>query len=87
MTHPKSSRITEAVRAGVNNAFSPELRSEALDTFSRYGIEAHEREIERVQLAIVIFCGGNMDKLAALVTEAKKYDTQVHKMIRRLLAE
>lgn len=37
----------------------------------RYGVEPHERECERVWLALVKLSGGDIGRLAALVEEAK----------------
>lgn len=72
MTQSKSDIISEAVMSAVSSAFTPELRSKALDILSEYGLGIHERETERVHLAVITLCGGNMDELKAWVAEAKK---------------
>ena len=39
---------------------------------SRYGSEAHEREAERVRLAILRLCDGQLERLADMVATAKQ---------------
>jgi len=65
-------KISEVVKAAVFNSFSADFQLETIDTLSRYGIEEHEREPDRVQLAILNLSEGDLDRLKDLVTEAKK---------------
>ena len=64
-------KLSEDVRAMVINTFSAEFHLDAIDALSRYGIDEHERESGRVQLAILSLCGGSLDRLKELVAEAK----------------
>lgn len=43
-------KISEIVKAAVFNSFSADFQLETIDTLSRYGIEEHEREPDRMQL-------------------------------------
>jgi hypothetical protein len=42
-----------------------------LAELDNYGLQSHEQEKERVQLAIIELCGGNRDKLVELIAIAK----------------
>lgn len=56
----------------VRRMFSPEQREAALRELGRYGTEPHEKEAERVRLAILDLSRGNLDELTRLVEAAKK---------------
>jgi len=61
-----------SVHAAVNGIFPPEQRDAALKELDRYGTEAHEKEPERVRLAVLDLSKGNLDELVRLVDAAKK---------------
>lgn len=63
--------IDERVSAAVERAFEPSLRAAALEELARYGVESYEREVARVQLAIVALAKGDLTKLRSLVGAAK----------------
>ena len=50
----------------------PAARENVRVELNRYGTEAHERESERVGLAILKLCEGRLDRLAELVNAAKR---------------
>ena len=50
----------------------PQLRREALSELQRYGDEPHEREPERVRLAILKLCEGRLERVVELVVGAKR---------------
>ena len=56
----------------VLSTFSAKFQLDAIDALSRYGIEEHEPESDRVRLAILNLCEGKLDRLINLVSEAKK---------------
>ena len=61
----------EQVMAAVGSVF-PEARWKAVfELLDRYGLEPHEREKERVQLAIVSLSRGREDELQNLIEAAK----------------
>lgn len=49
----------------------PAERQRAQAELSRYGTEAHEREVDRVRLAIVKLASGSVERLAEVVLAAK----------------
>jgi hypothetical protein len=61
----------ELVLAAVARCFSEAERDRALEILDTYGLEPHERERERVQLAILNLCGGDLGRLKHFVEVAK----------------
>ena len=61
----------EEVIAAVHTVFPKGDAATVLAVLDLYGVEPHEREKERVQLAIVALSGGNEDKLLYFVQTAK----------------
>lgn len=57
--------------AAVREAFAGS-EVQALGILDQYGTAAHERERERVQMAIVALSKGSLDRLRQLVDEAKR---------------
>jgi hypothetical protein len=45
--------------------------ADVLTALDQYGVEPYEREVERVQLAIIELSGGDMDRLLHFVQVAK----------------
>src|SRR5690348_2917964 len=66
MTHAR-----DDVLAAAAAAFDAGELAAVVAALDRYGIEPHERERERVQLAIIGLCGGSKDKLLHYVQAAK----------------
>ena len=66
MTHTRA-----VVVAAVGAAFAEADRDAVLAALDRYGVEPHERERERVQLAIIEISAGHTDRLQAYVQSAK----------------
>jgi len=66
MTHSR-----EDVLAAARAAFSDSELSEILAALDLYGAQPHEREIERVQLAILQISQGSKEKLLQFVKAAK----------------
>src|SRR5438105_2243607 len=66
MTHTRS-EVEAAVRAAFPHSDTPTI----LSVIDLYGTEPHERERERVQLAIVALSQGSEEKLLTLVQIAK----------------
>jgi len=62
----------EDVVASIRAGFRRESRPRALELLDTYGLAAHERERERVQLAILKLSEGNEEKLRQLVDVAKR---------------
>jgi len=62
----------EDVVASVRASFPKESRARALELLDMYGVAAHERERERVQLAILKLSDGNEEKLRQNVDAAKR---------------
>jgi hypothetical protein len=60
------------VEAAVSAAFPHGHTAAVLAALDLYGTEPHERERERVQLAIVALCQGDEARLRNLVESAKK---------------
>ena len=60
------------LEAAVAAAFAPGDAPSVLALLDRYGTEPHERERERVQLAIVALSQGKPEKVADLVQTAKR---------------
>ena len=61
----------EEIIAAIRTAFPASDPATVLAVLDRYGVEPHERERTRVQLAIVALSEGNGDKLPDLVQTAK----------------
>jgi hypothetical protein len=61
----------DSLSAELERAF-PGRAKEAGMVLSRYGTEAHEREPERVRLAAVELCGGDITELNRLIDMAKQ---------------
>ena len=55
-----------------DKSLTDEFQLDAIDALSKYGMEEYEQEADRVQLAIVSLCEGNLNRLKDLVAEAKK---------------
>ena len=66
MTHTREQMIT-AARA----AFGEDALNDIVAALDQYGIEKHEPERERVQLAIIALSGGDKDRVLRYVREAK----------------
>ena len=49
----------------------PGIRERVLEELNKYGQEAHEREKERVRLAILKLCESRLDRVVELVSAAK----------------
>ena len=62
----------EDVLASVRASFPRERRTRVLELLDAYGLAAHERERERVQLAILKLSEGNEEKLRDLVDVAQR---------------
>src|SRR5881227_2002855 len=62
----------DEVVAAVQKTFPECARSRVLELLDSYGIEAYERERERVQLAILKLSEGNEEKLREFVAVAKR---------------
>lgn len=67
MRHPRQD-ILDLIKS----AFPDDDEAKIAAFLDRYGIEPHERERERVQLAIIELSGGDREKLVRLVAEAKR---------------
>ena len=65
--HPREELI-----AAVQKTFPERARSRVLELLDSYGVEAYERERERVQLAILKLSEGNEEKLREFVAVAKR---------------
>jgi hypothetical protein len=63
--------IRQDVEAAVARTFPEHLHAEALGYLDFYGSEPHERERERVQVAIVILSHGDLGRLAHFVDAAR----------------
>lgn len=61
----------DRVISAVSAAFAGH-EAQALECLDRYGTAPHERERERVQLAIVALAGGSLEQLPRLVADAKR---------------
>jgi len=61
----------EAVVAAARAAFPAVETTNVIDVLDLYGVEPHEVERERVQLAILALSAGNESKLLELVDVAK----------------
>ena len=62
----------DEVVAAVEVAFPEGSRARVLELLDTYGVEAYERERERVQLAILKLSAGNEEKLHEFVAVAKR---------------
>jgi hypothetical protein len=62
----------EDVVASVRASFAKESRARALKLLDTYGVAPHERERERVQLAILKLSEGKEEKLRQYVGVAKR---------------
>jgi hypothetical protein len=61
----------EEVLAAVRALFRTSDEATVLDILDLYGVEPHECERERVQVAVVALSGGNEEKLLYFVEAAK----------------
>lgn len=61
----------DQVVAAAKTAFPDCDPAAVLAALDPYRVEPYEREVERVQLAIIELSGGNMDRLLQLVQAAK----------------
>src|SRR6266702_2116575 len=65
---------TARIRRRIEQDFPLQAREEVSNALARYGEQPHEREPERVQLAVLILADGNLDKIAhALEVPSKDY--------------
>ena len=60
------------VVAAARARFPEETWARVLELLETYGVESHERERERVQLALVKLSGGSEEKLREYVAVAKE---------------
>jgi hypothetical protein len=60
------------VVATVRKTFPESAHARVLELLDTYGVESHERERERVQLAILKLSEGNEEKLREFVAVAKR---------------
>ena len=60
------------VVATVRKTFPESAHARVLELLDTYGVESHERERERVQLAILKLSGGSEEKLREFVAVAKR---------------
>jgi hypothetical protein len=60
------------VLASVRALFPGDASRAAVELVDTYGVDSHERERERVQLAILKLCGGDEGKLREYVAVAKR---------------
>ena len=67
----------EAVLVAVQEAFPEGSRRQALALLDSYGVEAHERERERVQLALLRLCNGSEAQLRVYLHVAKRDNRDV----------
>lgn len=65
-------RVSNTVQETVKRMFSPESQAVVMEILDRYGVESHERERERVQLAILKLSGGDVNELRANLEAAKQ---------------
>ena len=65
-------RTRREVIAAARKAFPSRRVPEVLGLLDAYGVEAHERERERVQLALIVLSEGNESKLRELIAVAKR---------------
>ena len=62
----------DQVVAAIQKTFLESSWGRVLVSLDTYGVESHERECERVQLAILRLSEGNEEKLREFVTVAKR---------------
>ena len=62
----------DEVIAAIQKAFPERSRGQVLVLLDTYGVESHERERERVQLAILKLSEGNEEKLREFIAVAKR---------------
>lgn len=65
-------RTRREVIAAARKAFPASRLPEVLGLLDTYGVEAYERERERVQLAVIVLSDGNESKLRELIAIAKR---------------
>ncbi len=63
---------TARIRRRIEQDFPLQAREEVSNALARYGEQPHEREPERVQLAVLILADGNLDKIAHYLEVASK---------------
>ncbi len=64
-------RSRDEVVAAIQATFLKSSRARVIELLDTYGVESHERERERVQLAILKLSEGNEEKLREFVAIAK----------------
>jgi len=64
--------LREDVIHAIEEAFPHENLQTLLDIMDEYGKQPFEREIERVQIAVIQLSESNIDKLLQLVSDAKR---------------
>ena len=62
----------DEVIAVAQKSFAKSAHARVIELLDAYGIEPHERERERVQLAVLKLADGNEDKLRQFVAVAKQ---------------
>src|SRR2546426_11181810 len=65
-------RSRDEVVAAIQATFPESSRARVLELLDTYGVEAYERERERVQLAILKLSEGNEEKLREFIAVAKR---------------
>jgi len=65
-------RSRDEVVAAIQATFLKSSRARVIELLDTYGVESHERERERVQLAILKLSEGNEEKLREFVAVAKR---------------
>lgn len=61
----------EQMIAAARAAFGDDALNDIIAALDQYGVEKHEPERERVQLAIIALSGGDKDRLLRYVRDAK----------------
>ncbi len=56
-------RLSDEVEGGLAREFAPEEQSVARDLLARYGVAAHDREVDRVRRALLSLSRGKLDLL------------------------
>ena len=65
-------RTRDDVLAAVRAGFPEDARSRVLRALDTYGVERHEPEVARVQVAILVLCESSEAKLDEYVAVAKR---------------
>ena len=64
--------LKEDVIQAIQETFPNEDLQTVLDVLSEYGKQSFERDVERVQIAVIRLSEGDVDKLLQLVSDAKR---------------